>query len=73
MRPRRSYAPGDAGLTPPSRLGQMPLTLPREEPGHLRWVPAPGGRLVRVDRFRPIRRREGLGYEQPVRWCDRSV
>src|SRR5215475_12265540 len=29
---RGEYAGGEAGLTPPSRLGQMPLTLPFEAP-----------------------------------------
>src|SRR5579859_5740346 len=29
---RGEYAGGEAGLTPPSRLGQMPFTLPFETP-----------------------------------------
>jgi hypothetical protein len=29
---RGEYAGGEAGLTPPSRLGQIPFTLPREAP-----------------------------------------
>src|SRR6267143_4422949 len=29
---RGEYAAGEDGLTPPSRLGQMPFTLPRDAP-----------------------------------------
>ena len=61
---RGEYAAGDEGLTPPSALGQMPFTLPREAPVALA-ASSTGRPLLRIHRARPGHRREGRGDQQP--------
>ena len=60
---RGEYAGGDTGLTPPSRLGQTPITSPFDAPVSLLGIDHRAAGLE-VDALRPIDVHVGCGRQQ---------